>query len=306
MRAKEQAAELALRVGAELGESPVWDERRQELFFLDILAGRVHAYCPGTGGHRFFSLMAPVGAIALRKDGGLLLAAQESFVLAAEDGSTVVPFGAFRIDAEQVRFNDGKVDAAGRFVAGTMHRDGVEPVGALYRLSGDATVERLLDGITISNGIAFSSDGSTLYYIDSVTQTVDALAFEEATGRLASRRVVAEVGGGSPDGMAIDDEGLLWVAVFEGGRVERIDPLTGQTVSVVRVPTPQVTSVAFGGRSLTQLFITTAHEGFDEGALLGDPHAGDLFVADVGVSGPLAHRFAGGPRVRGSAVACPA
>lgn len=292
MQTTERTAERALRLRAELGESPVWDERRQELLFVDILGGEVHVFRPADTTHRSFAVGRPVGAVALCDDGGLVLAASDAFYLADRDGARLVRFGEFSVGDERVRFNDAAVDPRGRLLAGTMHWGGSDPVGALYRLHGDARVETVLTGITISNGLAFSADGETLYYIDTATNTVDAFSHDPASGRLSGRRVVAEVRAGSPDGMAIDDEGLLWVAVFDGGRVERIDPQSGKTVAVVRVPTRQVTSVAFGGSRRDQLFITTAHEDFDAAALAADPDAGDLFVADPGVSGPPGHRFA--------------
>lgn len=292
MQSKEATAERALRLRAELGEGPIWDERRQELLFVDILGEEVHAFRPADATHRRFAVGRPVGAVALCDDGGLLLAAGDAFSLADGDGTHIVRFGEFSVGDERVRFNDAAVDPAGRLLAGTMHWGGSDPVGALYRLHGDAHVETVLTDITISNGLAFSADAETLYYIDTATSTVDAFTHDPASGRLSGRRVVAEVRAGSPDGMAIDDEGLLWVAVFDGGRVERIDPRSGKTVAVVRVPTRQVTSVAFGGARRDQLFITTAHEDFDAAELAADPDAGDLFVADPGVSGPPAHRFA--------------
>lgn len=298
MRMTEQIAERALRVRAELGEGPVWDERRQELYFVDILGESVHAYSPADDVHRSFATGRPVGAVVLRDDGGLLLAAHTAFFVAEADGTAFERFGTFDVADERVRFNDAEVDPLGRLLAGTMHWGGTEPVGTLYRLHGDAHVEVALEAVTISNGLAFSADGATLYYIDSATSTVDAFALEPDSGRLSERRVVAEVRDGSPDGMAIDDEGLLWVAVFDGGRVERIDPKTGRTVSVVRVPTPQVTSVAFGGAGLDQLFVTTAREDYDAAALAAHPDAGDLFVVDAGVSGPPPHRFVLHPKPR--------
>ena len=287
--------ELALAVGAELGEGPVWDERAAELYFVDILGRSVHAYRPADGAHRRFAVDRFVGAVALREDGGLVLAAHDVFLTADRDGGRIQRLGHFAVDGTVVRFNDGKVDPHGRFVAGTMHFGQSDEAGALYALDGDARVRTLLEGVTVSNGLAWSADGSLLYYIDSPTKTIDAFDVHPETGALANRRAVARIENGSPDGMAIDDEGLLWVAVFEGARVERIDPARGTCAAVVRLPTPQATSVAFAGPALDQLYVTTAREGFSAKRRRGDPHAGDLFVVSPGVSGPPARRFALAP-----------
>jgi sugar lactone lactonase YvrE len=288
---QEIQADVALPAQAELGEGPVWDERRQELLFVDITGRRVHIFRPDGGLHRSFEVGAPVGAVVLRDDGGLLLAAHDTFLVAGPDGAPQARFGAFRADGELVRFNDGKVDPAGRFVAGTMHWGASDPVGSLYMLSSDGSVVTLLRDVTISNGLAWSRDGSTFYYIDTPRHTVDAFDVDAGTGALSCRRVVAEVREGSPDGMAIDDEGMLWVAVWGGYRVERIDPASGRRLATVSLPTRFVSSVAFGGRSLGDLYITTARSGLDEEALAAEPHAGDLFVAHPGVTGPAPYRF---------------
>jgi sugar lactone lactonase YvrE len=158
-------------------------------------------------------------------------------------------------------------------------------------LEADGSVVTLLEEVRVSNGLAWNPDGTVLYYIDSPRRTVDAFDVEPGTGRLSGRRVVARVQGGNPDGMAIDDEGLLWVAVSGGYRVDRINPADGCRVAVVRMPTRSVSSVAFGGPLRDELFVTTARTGLDNNALLAEPHAGDLFSVRPGVTGPVSHRF---------------
>jgi sugar lactone lactonase YvrE len=291
MAAKEHEAEVALEVRAELGEGPVWDERSGELYFVDILGERVHSFRPASGEHRSFEVGRPVGSLALREDGGLVLAAHDRFFLAEADGAGLEPFGELEVDGKAVRFNDGKACPGGWFVAGTMDWAQREPLGCLYMLRGDGSVSLLLEKVTISNGLAWSEDGSTLYFIDSPRRSVDAFNFDCETGAISNRRTVAEFPDSLPDGMAIDLDGLLWVACFGGGRVERIDPSSGRTTEVVRVPTSQVTSIAFGGPAMAELFITTAWVGMSDKERAADPHAGDLFVAHSGVSGPPPHRF---------------
>jgi sugar lactone lactonase YvrE len=253
----------------------------------------VHGFRPDGDVHRSFEVGRPVGAVVLREDGGLVLVAHDVFLAREDDGSGLEQVCEFRANGELVRFNDGKVSPSGSFIAGTMHWGESEPVGSLYMLKADWSVVTLLDGVVVSNGLAWSQDGATLYYIDTPRQTVDAFDVDLATGQLSRRRVVAEVRDGSPDGMAIDDEGMLWVAVWGGWRVERIDPVSSRRLAVVRVPTQQVSSVAFGGSSLGDLYITTARTGLGTATLATEPHAGDLFVAHPGVTGAAPHRFRG-------------
>ncbi len=149
----------------------------------------------------------------------------------------------------------------------------------------------LLEGVTISNGLAWDADGTTFYYIDTPTHRIDAFSFDQGTGGLSNRRVVAEITDSSPDGMAIDAEGCLWVACWGGERVDRIDPADGRRLATVPVPTSHVSSVAFGGPSLEDLYITTAREDLSAAQLGAENHAGDLFVARPGVPGLVSDRF---------------
>jgi len=263
----------------------VWDEREQELFFVDITGERVHAFRPADRSHRSFSVARPVGAVVLHEGGGLVLAAHDGFFLAERHGGELARFGELEVDGKRVRFNDGKVDPWGRFVAGTMDWAEREPLGSLYMLAGDGTVTTLVEGVVISNGLAWAADGKTLYYIDTPRRSVDAFDVDPETGRLSNRRVAVTFEHGMPDGMAADDEGCLWVALWDGSRVERVDPRDGRHLDAVQLPTSHVTSAAFGGPGLDELYITSAGQG------LSEPHAGDLFVARPGVSGPPASRF---------------
>ena len=292
MAVREHEAEVALVVQATLGEGPIWDERTGELLFVDISAGHLHRFCPDTGAHEVQALGRSLGTVVLGERGGLLLAAGDTFLLAGPSGEATAPLGDFRAPGEIVRFNDGKADPRGRAIVGTVHHEETEPVGALYLLHPDGRVEVLLEGVTISNGLAFSADGSVLYYIDTATMSVDAFRVDPDTGHLAHRRSVARLAT-NPDGMTIDADGMLWVALFGGGAVERIDPRSGAVLERVRLPVRQVTSVTFGGPDHADLYITTARRGLEGAALAAEPEAGNLFVARVGVTGLPAHRFAG-------------
>jgi sugar lactone lactonase YvrE len=288
---REHGAEMALELHAKLGEGPVWDERTQRLFFVDILGQRVHSFAPTTGQHQSFEVGRPVGCVVLREDGGLVLAAHDAFFLANPDGSGLHRFGDVEIDGTRVRFNDGKVCPRGRLLAGTMDWAKERPLGSLYILRGDGSVSLLLQDVIISNGLAWTEDGKTLYYIDTPRHRVDAFDFNLETGAITNRRPIASFEDVAPDGMAIDSEGCLWVACWGGYRVERLDPATGRTLETVRVPARHVSSVAFGGRGLDEMYITTAWDDLTDEQRAADPHAGDLFVAHPGVSGPPAYRF---------------
>jgi sugar lactone lactonase YvrE len=288
------AAEPVLEVRATLGEGPVWDDREQRLLFVDIMGERVHWFQPESGAHSSSAADGYVGAVVLREDGGLVLARHDCFVYAGPQGEGRAVVEGFRADSTAVRFNDGKVDPWGRFVAGTMSWEET-PTAALHMLWPDNSVTTLLEDVTISNGLAWSAEGDVLYYIDSPTRRVDAFDVVPASGVIVNRRTVVEMGDVFPDGMAIDDEGCLWVALWDAGLVRRYAP-DGRLLEVVDVPGGgHVSSVAFGGAGMSTLYITTARAGLTEAELARAPHAGDLFALEVPVTGPAPFRFASGP-----------
>jgi sugar lactone lactonase YvrE len=289
------AAEPVLELGTTLGEGPVWDDREQRLVFVDILGERVHWFRPGPETHSSFATGGPVGAAVLTEAGGVVMARHDCFVHAGPGGEAQTVVEGFRVDGAAVRFNDGKVDPWGRFVAGTMDWKEDAPLGSLYMLWPDGRVTTLLGDVTVSNGLAWSADGRTLYYIDSPTHRVDAFDVGRGDGALSGRRTVVEVGKPFPDGMAIDDEGCLWVALWDAGAVRRYAP-DGRLLEVVDVPGGgHVSSVAFGGPGLSTLYITTARVNLSEAELARAPHAGDLFALEVPVTGPAPFRFGASP-----------
>ena len=287
----ELSVELALPAQASLGEGPRWDERSQTLLFVDIDVGQVFRFDPATGAVDAFDAGGQAASIALREDGGLVLARRHGFVTCDAAGAGLGATTDFTVADERVRFNDGAVDPWGRFVAGTMDLEFRRPIGALYRLGADDAVEQLLTGITISNGVAWSSDARLMYYIDSATGALDVFTLDDA-GDLGkrSRLVQFESRHGVPDGLALDVDGCIWVACWGDSAVQRVTP-EGRIDATIRLPVTNVTSVAFGGRELEDLYITTARGGLDEQAQLEQPHAGDLFVARPGVSGLPPVRF---------------
>jgi sugar lactone lactonase YvrE len=287
------SVDVALRAGAALGEGPVWDPIAQTLIWVDIEGRLVHRYDPVSATDRSARVSGRVGFAAPRAGGGLVLAMEHSFVLLDEDGAGETEMARVELDAP-TRMNDGNCDSAGRLYAGTMALDERSPVGALYRLDPDGSVERVLDGVVESNGLDWSTDGDTMYYIDSATRSLDAFDFETVTGRLSGRRRIVQFApeDGTPDGLSVDSEGLIWIAFWGGWSVRRHTP-DGALVGAVSLPAAHVTSCAFGGEALDDLYITSATEGLSTPELTKQPDAGSLFRHRPGVTGRPQNAFAG-------------
>ena len=198
-------------------------------------------------------------------------------------------------DVPENRFNDGKCDPAGRFWAGTLSLQGKRGTCNLWRLDADLSVHKMLEGVSVSNGIVWTADCTTMYYVDTPTRRVDRFDYNHGAGEITNRSVAVRIpdGLGLPDGMTIDSEGMLWVCLWQGGKVSRWDPVTGELLGTIDLPASNVTSCAFGGEDLDQLYITTARITIDEEQLKEQLLAGGLFRADVGVTGVPAFEFAG-------------
>ncbi|MGW0130977.1 SMP-30/gluconolactonase/LRE family protein [Streptomyces sp. NPDC003299] len=264
------AYEVAVRAEATLGEGPTWDAATGRLLWLDILGSRVHTYDPATGRRTVRTTEQHVGAVKPRAGGGLVLNLRDGVGLLDADGT-------FRwLHHEPVpgrRANDAAVAPDGALWAGTMRYDEAPGGGTLSRITGDGTAEVVLDDVAVSNGTGWSPDGRLMYYIDSPTRRVD--VFSYADGRVDDRRPFARIeeGAGFPDGLTVDADGCVWVALWDGGAVRRYTP-DGRLDRVITLPTPRVTACAFGGPGLTDLYVTTARVG------LTTPHptAGSLLV----------------------------
>lgn len=284
--------EVVVAAEAELGEGPVWDVRVNRLAWIDILGKAIHLTDPHNGETETIPVPLHVGAIAPRTDGG--------YVAALQDGFWVIGDGPARRIAEisgmdaHLRFNDGKCDPSGRFWAGTMAYAKTPGAASLYRLDIDGTVTRVLDKVTISNGLAWSQDSTTMFYIDSPTQSIAAFRYESSTGSISDRRSLVDipVSAGSPDGMTMDTEGGIWVALWGGSAVHRY--LHGRLDRIVDMPVSQPTSCSFGGPGLDELYVTSAWSGLTSQQRAAQPLAGALFRVRVDVVG--LPPFAYGPR----------
>lgn len=279
---------------ATLGEGPLWDTRVNAVLWVDILADAVHRYDLASGQDTPFFVPGQPSAIVPRASGGWVLATREGF--ATLDALDLAPQVVAPVTKDQPdhRMNDGKVDPAGRFWAGTMPYAEDQPTGVLYRLDPDYSVHRMLDHVTVSNGLGWSPDGSRMYYIDSPTRRVDVFDFDMETGSISNRRPLVETAPnpGVPDGMTVDADGALWVAFWGGWAVHRYTP-DGRLDREVSLPVSHVTSCTFGGTDLTTLFITSASQGLAPEERAKEPHAGALFACTPGVAGLPTNTFAG-------------
>lgn len=284
--------EVAVDARSAVGEGPIWDHRRQRLIWVDIPRGCIHIFDPASGSTEHELLGQPVGAVGLRQAGGLVTALRDGFAVWEDLKLRWIA----HTEAERTgnRMNDGRVDAAGRFWAGTMATDMSSGAGALYRLDEDHQVHQMLGGTTISNGLDWSLDGCHMYYIDSGTGGIDVFDFDQDHGTIRNRARLVSVSERDvlPDGMAVDSDGFLWVALWGGASVRRYAP-DGSLVAAVQVPTSQVTSCAFGGVHLDELYITSAANGLTPGQLDAEPHAGAVFACRPGVTGRPANLFGG-------------
>ena len=283
-----------LPVAAGLAEGPCWWAEKQVLLWVDIEASRIGLFDPQTARNNFLHLPAHVGAVVPTSAGDLLLATATGFLRLDPSTEAVTLLSDPEADRPGNRFNDGKCDPWGRFWAGTMAYDFEPLAGALWRVNADFSCVRQRQGLTISNGLAWSQDRGTLYVIDSPTLNV--LAFPltnsgEIAGEPSICVHIPEDWDAVPDGMCMDAEGMLWIALFGGGCVTRWDPVSGQRLERLALPCRQVTSCCFGGPNLDQLFITTARREMDAAAIAAEPLAGGLFQADVGVKGVPADCF---------------
>ncbi|MSU53711.1 MAG: hypothetical protein CK538_08140 [Opitutia bacterium] len=283
-------------VPAILGEGAVWHPQRESLFWIDILGRKIFEAAPDSGATFSRPVEQLIGALVPTARGDLLVALQDGihrFDLATFQTTPFArPAGH---DATVVRFNDAKCDPRGRLWAGTMALDESPEKGALYRFSPDGVSQRMREHVTVSNGLAWSPDHRTLYYIDSPTRTVQAFDYDVETGDLSRPRVAIDTSSvaGFPDGCTIDVEGNLWIAHWGGFCVTRWDPVRARLLDTLQIPVGQVTTCTFGGPRLETLFITTAACKLTDAERSAQPEAGFVFAAHVGTRGFPTDVFAG-------------
>lgn len=279
-------AELVLDARAKHGEGPIWYAAEQVVAWVDIARHLVHLYDPASGDDRAIDVGQPVSAVAPRAAGGLVVTLQEGYAALDTVSGRVEMIAPVDTSDGKLRMNDGKCDSTGRFWAGTMALDKQTGAGALYRLEYDHSVTTALTNVTIPNGPTWSVDNRTMYFTDSATDGVDAYDFDPETGAMSNRRRFVSIPSdvGVPDGMTVDGEDHLWVAVWGGWAVHRYTP-AGELVHVVKLPTAHVSCPTFGGPDLADIYITTSPEDLSEQEKREQPHAGSLFRYRPGVTG---------------------
>jgi sugar lactone lactonase YvrE len=293
-RSASASVEVFADLHADVGEAPHWDDRTETLLFVDLTGGAVFRYDQSGAQLGSFSVGQEVGAVVPRRGGGLVLAVRDGIGVASDTGEGFEVTVPVERDIPGNRMNDAKCDPAGRLLAGTMAYDLSPHAAALYRVEPDWSFGQIVRDVTQSNGIAWSPDGGRMYFIDSATQGIDVFDYDAGTGSAGNRRrlVTIDAARGIPDGMTTDDQGNLWVACFGDGAV-RCFSLAGEQLEEVSFPVTQVTSCAFGGPGLADLYVTTAAYRLSASQLKWEPHAGATFVCRPGAVGLPASSFAG-------------
>ena len=273
--------EILLAARAVIAEGPVWDAKTGGLWWIDIPRGEVHLLDPSTGNDRRWMVGQPVGCLALTRQGDVLLALRDGLSVTSRGFAETPVLWPLPGEPDGNRPNDGCVDSSGRFWIGTMDIEERRVAGSLYRVdlrTKPPEIVRTLAGVTVSNGIDWSPEDDRMYFADSPTGRVDVLDWDPGSGTASNRRPFATLpsDAGLPDGLCVDAEAHVWVALWGGGAVRRYRP-DGTLEREVKLPVTKVTSCAFGGRELDELFITTASSGLNEAQLAAQPDAGAIF-----------------------------
>ncbi len=287
-------AELLLKINAKLGEGSIWDKHNNLLYWVDIEGKYVYKYNYFERTNTGYQLMARPGTVVPYEGSSVLIATEKGIGIF---DFSIPDFKEYIIKTpdfiqNNLRFNDGKCDSKGRFWVGTMHLKAKKDAGSLYLLN-NIKLETKVNRTTISNGLAWSHDNLTMYYIDTTSSCVLAFDYDIETGSISNERVAIEINPelGYPDGMTMDAEGMLWIALWDGYAVARFNPISGKLLTKVEVPAPKVTSCAFGGEDLQTLFITTARVDMNEEDLEKYPLSGSLFHVKPGVKGNVSNKF---------------
>jgi len=286
--------ELVLENICVLGESPLWDIEQQLICWVDILKGEVHQYSAESKTHTVIAVNQMLGAIGLCENGNFIAALQNGFGFIDRLNHQVTMIADPEADMPGNRFNEGKCAPDGRFWAGTLSLQETPQAGSVYCLQPDLSVIKKIEGVTISNGIAWSIDQRVMYYIDTPALEIAAYEYDTTNGEIANRKTVISVPKeeGNPDGMTIDNEGMLWIAFWGGWKIARWNPNTGKKIVEIKLPVSRVSSCMFGGPQLQDLFITSATKDLTAEELKLQPLAGSLFVIkNCGFTGLPTYRF---------------
>jgi sugar lactone lactonase YvrE len=270
-----------------LGEGPFWHDPRQSFFWVDIDGKKLHEYNIENKKVNTWQFQFRPSLLSLDTKGQMMIAFQGRLARFDLETENLTWLMDIEKGNDQIRTNDGGIDPSGRLWIGTMHVQFKEGEGSLYCIGHDFSITKKISKLTIPNGLVWSLDGLTMYHIDSSTKKVSAYLFDKQTGEIKFDRIAITISpnAGSPDGMCMDEEGMLWIAHWDGFAVCRWNPDTGKLLEKIEVPVPQVSSCAFGGRDFKQLFITTARENFTMEMVEKYPESGSVYVAQVEVRG---------------------
>ncbi len=280
-------AVLEFQINSKLGEGANWNYRSQELYWVDIEGQLLHIYDPKTKINRTLSTPSRIGTVVPSSENEAIIALEDGIYKINTVSGVISLLSDIEANMPENRFNDGKCDPNGNLWVGSMHLEQTEANANLYKIESDGKTTKMLDSITISNGIVWTSDKKTMYYIDTPTNKIMAFDFDLTNSTISNKRVAVEVSEtiGYPDGMAIDEEDMLWVGLWNGNAVARFDPETGKLISKIEVPAHNVTSCSFGGENLDVLYITTARVDMTDAELKEYPLAGSIFKVVPGVKG---------------------
>lgn len=287
--------DLVVDQKAALGEGPHWNGEEHVLYWVDIMGKRLHHYDPITKENKTFTFNQYVGAAVPAQPGKILLAMHDGIYRFDLKTEELLLVANPEENQPNIRFNDGKCDSSGRFYIGTMALNIEKGKGSLYRLDPSGQIQKILSSVTISNGLAWSPDEKFMYYIDTPTGEVAVFSYDKLTGNISSKKtsIVIPNEMGSPDGMTIDSDGMIWVAHWDGSRVTQWNPYTGKQLDEIVVPVKHVTSCTFGGEHLDELYITTARQGLSEEELEKYPLSGGLFKVKTKAKGMKGYGYKG-------------
>ncbi len=285
-------AELLFEIKAQLGEGAFWDSEREELLWIDIESKNLYIYNPKNKKNDTFEMPSRIGTVVPHSSGQIAVALEDGIHFLDRTTKKLNEFSIINKNSA-LRFNDGKCDPSGRLWVGTMDLECKKPIGSLYMILPDGTFEEKLDGVTISNGIIWNKQKTKMFYIDTKTQAVRVFDYDNTNGKISNGKILAKIEEetGSPDGMCIDENDNLWVALWNGNAVICIDHITGKIINTIKVPAHNVTSCAFGGTDRDVLYITTASVDMTTEEKEKSPLAGSLFWVKPGVRGPVSVHF---------------
>ncbi|MFD1315688.1 SMP-30/gluconolactonase/LRE family protein [Namhaeicola litoreus] len=280
-------AELLYQTQAQLGEGAFWDYQNQIFFWVDIEGKQLHYFNPKTSKDNFIEMPSRIGTVVPIEKNKVVVALEDGIYEVDLSNNHIFRFSDIESTLTDNRFNDGKCDPAGNLWVGSMHLNQEKGKAKLYKIDSQGNATTMLENVTISNGIVWSSDKKTMYYIDTPTKKIMAYDFDVEAQTISNERVAVEVDEklGFPDGMAIDENDHLWVGMWNGNAVLCFDPISGKVIDRIEVPAHNVTSCAFGGENLEMLYITSASIDMTETEKKKFPLAGSLFVAKPGVKG---------------------